>query len=180
MDALAAFKHDTFARQDLRNRNSGCNDSSRLPRGIAEVERDHPHTAFDIAPHPRHSAKPPRSMMKTNRCGPRVERTRIRANHPLSKVSRLQPFIAQIVFNEVSHRPVEEHPPCFFIATKPLINLFACRSLADPHISIACGTQSIARPANHIAHCAPALDIAGSKGSNLILTPLIVIPELNA
>src|ERR1700731_823291 len=118
-------------------------------------------------------------MVKTNRCRPCVERTRIRPNHSLPKVSHLQPLIDQIVFNEFSHRPVEEHPPRLFVSTKPLVNLFPRRSLADPHISVADGAQSIARPANHIAHCAPALDISWSKGSNLILAPLVVVPELN-
>src|SRR5882757_7423828 len=107
-------------------------------------------------------------MMKPNRCCSCVKWTRIRSNHSLPKVSRLEPFIGQIVFHKFSHRPVEEHPPCFFVFSKPLIHLFACRSLADPKITLACGTQSIARPANQIVHCAPALDIARGEGSNLI------------
>src|SRR6266566_5012508 len=119
-------------------------------------------------------------MVKPNRCCPRVEGARIRSNHSLPKVSRLQLLIDQIMFNEFSHRPVEEHPPCFLVSAQPLVNLFARRSLADPKISVACGTQGIARPANHIAHCAPALQIPWSKSSNLIFAPLVVVPELNA
>src|SRR5216683_4648943 len=119
-------------------------------------------------------------MVKPDRCCPCVEWARIRSNHSLSKVSRLQPLIDQIVFNEFSHRPVEEYSPRFFVATKPLVNLFTRRSLADPKISVACGTQCIARPANHIAHRAPALDIARGEASNLIFAPLVVVPELNA
>src|SRR5260370_27654118 len=46
MDALAAFENDTFARQYLRNGNTGRNDSPRLPRSIAEVERHHAHAAL--------------------------------------------------------------------------------------------------------------------------------------
>src|SRR5258708_22781132 len=117
-------------------------------------------------------------MVKPDRCCPCVEWARIRSNHSLSKVSRLQPLIDQIVFNEFSHRPVEEHSPRFFVATKPLVNLFARRSLADPKISVTCGTQFIAQPAQHIAHRAPALDIARGEASNLIFTPLVVVPEL--
>src|SRR5580700_188051 len=119
-------------------------------------------------------------MMKTNRRGPCVKGARVRSNHSLTKVSRLQPFIIQVMFDEFSHRPVEEHPPRLFVSTKALVNLFPRRSLTDPHIAVACGTQCIARPANHIAHYAPALYISWSKGSNLILAPLVVVPELNA
>src|SRR5260370_33949466 len=119
-------------------------------------------------------------MVKPDRCCPCVEWARIRSNHSLSKVSRLQPLIDQIVFNEFSHRPVEEHSPRFFVATKPLVNLFTRRSLADPKISVACGTQCIERPANHIAHRAPALVITRCDASTLSFTPLVFAHELKS
>src|ERR1700692_3560335 len=119
-------------------------------------------------------------MMKPYRCRPRIERTGIGTDHSLPEISCLQPPIGQILFYKFSHGPVEEHPPCFFIVTKSFVNLFARRSLANPKITFACGSQRIARPANHVIHFAPALDILWSKGSNLIFTPLIVVPELNA
>src|SRR3981189_1731818 len=102
-------------------------------------------------------------MVKPNRCSPRVEGARIRPDHSLSKVRRLQPLIDQIVFHEFSHRPFKEHSPSFLVAAEPLINLLARRSFADPNISVACGTQCIAAPAEHVVHCAPALDIPPSK-----------------
>src|SRR3981081_3093019 len=98
-------------------------------------------------------------MVKPNRCSTRVDGATIPPDPPLSKVRRLQPLIDQIVFHEFSHRPFKEHSPCFLVPAEPLINLFARRSFADPNISVACGTQRIAGPANHLAHCAPTLYI---------------------
>jgi hypothetical protein len=66
------------------------------------------------------------------------------------------------------------------IGIKTRFNLFPCRRLTDPHVSVACWPQSIAQPADHIIHGAPAFYITGGEVANLLLAPLIIIPKLNA
>src|SRR5215469_14464565 len=119
-------------------------------------------------------------MMESNRRRTRRERTRVRTNHSLSKVSSLQSLIAQVVFDKFSHRPVEEYAPGLSISIKPVFNLLACGRLADPHISHISWPQGIAQSANRIVHCAPTLHIPGRKIANLILAALIIVPKLNA
>ncbi len=118
--------------------------------------------------------------MKADAGGSCIERAGIGPNHPLSEVPRLQSFVAQIVFNELGHRPLEEHAFRFFVLPQPLVNLFAGGSLPDPHIAIASRAQRIAQSAQHIAHRAPALHIARSEAANFRLALLVAIPKLNA
>ena len=51
---------------------------------------------------------------------------------------------------------------------------------ADPQIAITCRTQGIAQSADHVAHRAPAFYIPRSEIANFDLTPVVIVPELNA
>src|SRR3982074_1318466 len=121
MDALAAFENHAFSEQNLCNGYTGCNHSSRLPRGVAEVERDHAHTTFYIAPHSGHQTEPASSMERANRRSPRVEGARIRPDPSLSKVRRLQPLIQQLPIHDFSRLLFKKPSPCFFVAAEPFI-----------------------------------------------------------
>jgi len=109
-----------------------------------------------------------------------VEWAGISPNYALPEVRSLQPFVTQVVFNELGHRPVEEHVPCLLIFPEPPFNLFLGGRLADPQISVTFWTQRIAQSAEHITHRAPAFHIPRSETANLGLAPLVTIPELNA
>src|SRR6267143_5917680 len=179
-DEFAALEDYALGRYYPCDRDAGSDHRSRLSRGIAKVERDHAHAAFCIPPHAGHSAQAARRMMEADAGGSRVERAGISPNYALPEVRSLQPFVTQIVFNELGHRPVEEHVPCLLIFPEPPFNLFLGGRLADPQLSITFWTQRIAQSAEHITHRAPSFHIPRSEAANLGLAPLVTIPELNA
>src|ERR1700734_3986976 len=57
-DTLTTLEDYTWSRYDLPDGNAGRCDRSCFTWGVAEVERDHAHPAFGVAPHARHSAEP--------------------------------------------------------------------------------------------------------------------------
>src|ERR1700761_320496 len=119
-------------------------------------------------------------MMKSNGGGAGGEWAGIRTDHSLPQVRRLQALIPQVVFDEFGHRPIEQHMLRLLISVKTRFNLFPCRRLTDPHISVVCRPQSIAQPADHVIHGAPAFYITECEVANLLLASLIIIPKLNA
>src|SRR5882762_7945241 len=179
-DEFAALEDYAFGGNYSCDRDAGSDHRSRIPRGIAKVERDHAHAAFCVAPHPGHPAQSTRCVMEADAGGSCVERAGVGPNHSLPEVRSLQPFVTQVVFNELGHRPVEEHVPCLLIFPEPTFNLFLGGRLTDPQISIAFWTQGIAQSAEHLTHRAPAFDVPRSEVANLGLAPLVTIPELNA
>ena len=86
----------------------------------------------------------------------------------------------QVALYELGHRPVEEHVLGLVVVAEPLFDLLARGRLADPQIAIARRTQCIAQPAQHVAHRAPAFDVARSESANFRLAGVVVVPELNA
>src|SRR5579862_4415551 len=119
-------------------------------------------------------------MMEMDAGGSCVEWAGVCSNHSLSEVRRLQPFVAQEIFNELSHRPIEEHVLCLLVSAEPFFNLFDGWRLADPQIAIACRTQCIAQSAKDVTHRAPAWNILRSKGANFRFAPFVTFPKLNA
>ena len=57
-NTLAALKKHAFTGQNLGHRNSRGDGCAGFARGIAKIERNHPHAALYVAPHSRPSAQP--------------------------------------------------------------------------------------------------------------------------
>src|ERR1700739_4136922 len=119
-------------------------------------------------------------MMKAYAGGSWFERAGVGADNPLSEVGSLEPFVAQVVLNELGHRQGEGHMPFFLIVPESLFNLFAGGRLADPQIAITRRTQGIAQPAEHSAQRAPALDISWREVTNFGVAAVVIFPQLNA
>src|ERR1700726_3352893 len=119
-------------------------------------------------------------MMEADAGGSCVERASIRPNYSLPEVRSLEPFVTQVVFNELGHRPVKKDVPRLLIIPEPPFNLFLGGSLTDPQIAITCRTQRITQSAKHVTHCAPAFHIPLSEVANLGFALLVTVPELNA
>src|ERR1700720_1692530 len=98
--------------------------------------------------------------MEADAGGSCVEWAGVCPNYSLPEIRNLQPFVTQIVFDELGHRPVEEHVLCLLIVPKPRFNPFASGRLADPQIAITCRTQGIAQSTKHVIHCTPAFHIS--------------------
>src|SRR5260370_36536819 len=116
---FAALENHAFAGHDLCDRDAAGDHRSGISRGIAKVERDHAHAAFYVAPHSRHSAQPARRMMEADAGGSSVEWAGVGTDNPLTEVRDLQPFVAQVVFNEPGPRPDEEHVPGVLLLPQP-------------------------------------------------------------
>src|SRR5258708_7363352 len=135
---FAALENHAFAGYDLCDRDAAGDHRSGISRGIAKVERDHAHAAFYVAPHSRHSAQTARRMMEADAGGSSVEWAGVGTDNPLTEVRDLQPFVAQVVFNELGHRPVARHVPGLLVLPEPVVNLFAGGTLPDPQIAFTC------------------------------------------
>jgi hypothetical protein len=98
----------------------------------------------------------------------------------LPEIRSLQPFVTQVVFYELGHRPIEEHVPRLLIFPEPPFNLFLTGRLSDPKIAITCRTQGIAQSAEHVTHRAPAFDVPGGEFANFRFAPVVTVPELDA
>src|ERR1700753_3880727 len=119
-------------------------------------------------------------MMESHRGCAFIEWARIGADHALSKIGNLKLLVLKIVFDKLRHRPVEKHGSRFAIVAETLFDLFACRSFADPDVSISRRPQRIAQAANDRAHGAKSLKILRRETLHLGIALRIVIPELDA
>src|SRR6516162_8461826 len=118
--------------------------------------------------------------MKADARSSRIERARIGSNYALPEVGDLEPFIAQIVFDEFRHGPIEQHMLCVCIIAEPVFDLLARGRIANPQVPIPCWAQGVAQPVQYLVHRAPAFDIAQRKTTNLGFTFRVVVPELHA
>ena len=134
-DALAGFEQDAFAGKDLRDGHAGRDDRAGLLRGVAEVEGDHAHAAGDVAPHAGHAAEASRGVVEADGGGAGVEGAGVGADDALAEIGGLQARVAEIVLDELGHRPVEEQMAGFLIVAEALVDLFGGGGVADPEIS---------------------------------------------
>src|SRR3569623_1203862 len=72
-DAFAALEDYAFAGHDLRDGDAGDDGGSGFAGGVAEVERDHAHTAFHVSPLAGHAAVSARGVVETVGGGAGVE-----------------------------------------------------------------------------------------------------------
>ena len=131
---------------------------------IAKQKRNHAHSAAHVTPHAGHAAQAAGGMVEADRGGAAIERTRVGADHSLSQVAILQPFILEIVSDELGHRPLAQQLPRFLVAAQAGIDLLVARRIADPQIANPSrGPQGLAQAADHIAHRAPTRHIAAER-----------------
>src|SRR5580698_6671 len=193
LDTLTAFEDDSLAGQNLRHWNAGDDRGPGLASRVAKVERHHAHSALHVTPHAGHAAEPPRRVMKANRSRALVERTRICADDSLTEIGHLQPFVFEISFDQLGHRPVEEQLPSLIVVAQAVFDLIARGRVSDPKIAsrktintprflaaLKAWPQRVAQSADHVAHRLEAGDIASAQATDFFKTTLIVIPELNA
>src|SRR5579884_1534834 len=119
-------------------------------------------------------------MMKANGGCARIERAGVRADDALSEIRNLQPFVGEIAFDELGHRPIEQQAARFFIIAEASFQFFARGRLADPHVVFVGRPQGIARAANYVRHGAPAGYVLGRHSRNFGFALRVVIVELNA
>src|SRR5271165_2051586 len=113
-------------------------------------------------------------MMKADGGCTGVERAGVGADDALAKTGDLQALVFEIFFDKLGHGPIEEDGACFAVAGETVFNLLTGGRFADPEIVGPCaragcvrggrGTDAVAEAVDHIAHSAPAFNVAGGKG----------------
>ncbi len=63
--------------------------------------------------------------MKTDGGGAGGEWAGVGADDALSEVGDLQALVREVAFDELGHRPIEEHVLCFFVGMEAVFDLFA-------------------------------------------------------
>ena len=180
IDPLAGFELDPLARHDPGHRHTGRHHGAGRAGGVAEEERDHAHPPLDVPPHAGHAPQPARGMVEVDRRRPRVERAGVGADDPLTEQRDLQPLVAQVMLDELDHRPLEQELARLVVAADPLFELGPRGRSSEPEVSVARGPQGVAEPALDVAEGAPAGDVARREPGDLGLALRIVVPELDA
>src|SRR6185312_15725450 len=72
------------------------------------------------------------------------------------------------------------HASGFPVGAEAVIDFRRRRSISNPQVAPTRGTQSIAQPANHVAHGAPSFRIARGEPGDLGIASGIVVPKLHA
>ncbi len=107
-------------------------------------------------------------------------RAGIGADHTLPEVGHLEPLVLEVVLDAIDHRPLEEEMPGLDVAPQPLVDLLERGGSADPEVASPGGPQGVAQPRLDRGKIAPAVNIDGREAANLVLAPLVIVPELNA
>src|ERR1035441_10300575 len=128
--------------------------------------------------------------MEADGSGAGIEGAGVGADDALAEVGDLQALIAQVVFDELGHGPVEEDGTRFRVTAEALFDLLAGGRLADPSVAgpgvgtgaaaCRCGPQCIAQAADDIAHGVEPGNVGGGEGSDFVFAASVVVPKLNA
>ena len=78
---------------------------------------------------------------------PRVERAGVGADHPLTEQRDLQPLVAQVMLDELDHRPLEQQLARLVVAADPLFELGTRGRWSEPEVTVAGRPQGVAEPA---------------------------------
>ena len=155
-------------------------DGAGVARDVAEDERDHPHSAHDVAPHAGCSSQPARLVVKVDRRRARVVRAGEGADHTLTHVGRLQALVVDVMFEALDHRPLEEHFPSFIVAGEAALELVAGWGSTDPEIAVALGPKGVSQPLFDAAKRLPAFQVRRCQAADFLLAEVVVVPELDA
>ena len=179
-DALSAVEQHAFAREYLGHGHAGDDGGAGLAGCIAEVEGDHAHSAAHVAPHAGHSAQTAGGVVKANGSCAGVEGAGVGADDALAEVGNLEAFVAEVVLHKLGHRPIEEHGAGLRIVAEAVFDLLAGGSVADPEIARTRRAEGIAQTADHVAHGAESIHIAGRQCADFGGAAGVVVPKLNA
>src|ERR1700753_867103 len=128
--------------------------------------------------------------MEADGSGAGIEGAGIGSDDALTEVGDLKALVAQVVFAELGHGPVEQDGSGFGVIAEAFFDLFACGRFANPGVvgvgggagaaDGGGGPQRIAQAAGDVAHGAGNSDVVGSEGAHFGFAARVVVPKLDA